>query len=426
MKTLNKLALGATLTTLASSAIVFATDASQVRNVINEVTQSHKILDEKLNYETISEAVIPTIQTVTQKPVIKKAVNEIKKVTNEITSELVNVTPSIEPKPENFVYEDLYFQTVYLEDNTLEKGQSYLKQEGQNGLLQNGNVLINKIDEIIVIGTKEIDTDQNLYENPIITEAIDVTNAEETLPIVDEIIIEPFVEEIVTENFVTDEIQNVETNIQEVIIEETTNEDSTTPIDNSQPISESVEFVEQDTNFVEVPEIVDTNTITVSEEIVEPIQDTIEPPVEEIPVTVETTLVEQPPIEAPQEVKLQITGGYEANTYPIGQCTWGVKELAPWTHNYWGNGADWAYSAANAGFATGYTPQVGAIASWNDGGYGHVALVTHVDYSTGMIQVLEANIQGKQYIDNHRGWFNPTTVTGLGGGTVTYIYPPGN
>ncbi len=31
----------------------------------------------------------------------------------------------------------------------------------------------------------------------------------------------------------------------------------------------------------------------------------------------------------------------EANTYPIGQCTWGVKELAPWVRNYWGNANQW-------------------------------------------------------------------------------------
>lgn len=117
-------------------------------------------------------------------------------------------------------------------------------------------------------------------------------------------------------------------------------------------------------------------------------------------------------------------GQYGANTYPVGQCTWGVKEVAPWAHNYWGNGADWAYSAAAAGFKTGHVPQVGAIASWNDGGYGHVAYVTHVDPSTGMIQVLESNVNGQQYVANHRGWFDPTAVWGVGGGPVTYIYPP--
>ena len=78
------------------------------------------------------------------------------------------------------------------------------------------------------------------------------------------------------------------------------------------------------------------------------------------------------------------------NTYPVGQCTWGAKILAPWAGNYWGNGGQWAASAAAAGFRTGSQPQVGAIACWNDGGYGHVAVVTAVQ-STTSIQVSEAN-----------------------------------
>ena len=42
-----------------------------------------------------------------------------------------------------------------------------------------------------------------------------------------------------------------------------------------------------------------------------------------------------------------------ANSYPWGQCTWGVKVLAPWVGNYWGNAAQWTASAASAGFRTG-------------------------------------------------------------------------
>ena len=82
-----------------------------------------------------------------------------------------------------------------------------------------------------------------------------------------------------------------------------------------------------------------------------------------------------------------ITPTYNYNTsgsYPVGQCTWGVKVMAPWVGDYWGNGADWAASAAAAGFRTGTTPQVGAVASWNDGGYGHVAYVTAVESNNAM------------------------------------------
>ena len=108
-----------------------------------------------------------------------------------------------------------------------------------------------------------------------------------------------------------------------------------------------------------------------------------------------------------------------ASTYPVGQCTWGAKTLAPWAGDYWGNGAQWAASAAAAGFRTGSTPQVGAIISWNDGGYGHVAEVTAVESPT-RIQVSEANYAGHQAIGNYRGWFNPAAA---GQGSFTYIYP---
>ena len=109
----------------------------------------------------------------------------------------------------------------------------------------------------------------------------------------------------------------------------------------------------------------------------------------------------------------------DASSYPKGECTWGAKTLAPWAGDYWGNGAQWATSAAAAGFRTGSTPQVGAIACWNDGGYGHVAVVTAVESNT-RIQVSESNYGKKRYIGNHRGWFNPTTTSE---GFVTYIYP---
>ena len=120
----------------------------------------------------------------------------------------------------------------------------------------------------------------------------------------------------------------------------------------------------------------------------------------------------------PALVKHHPTYSTNASSYPTGECTWGVKTLAPWAGDYWGNGAQWATSAAAAGFRTGSTPQVGAIACWNDGGYGHVAVVTAVE-STTRIQVSESNYAGNRTLGNHRGWFNPTTTSS---GFVTYIY----
>ena len=121
----------------------------------------------------------------------------------------------------------------------------------------------------------------------------------------------------------------------------------------------------------------------------------------------------------PAPVKHRPTYSTNASSYPTGECTWGAKTLAPWAGDYWGNGAQWATSAAAAGFRTGSTPQVGAIACWNDGGYGHVAVVTAVSSSTS-IQVSESNYGGNRTIGNKRGWFNPTTTSE---GFVTYIYP---
>ena len=108
------------------------------------------------------------------------------------------------------------------------------------------------------------------------------------------------------------------------------------------------------------------------------------------------------------------------NSYPIGQCTWGVKELAPWASNWWGNANTWAIYASVQGYRVGDVPVVGAIAVWDGGEYGHVAYVTDVQ-SENSIQVLEANYDGSgtQPIGNYRGWFNPTASRG----TVRYIYP---
>lgn len=125
----------------------------------------------------------------------------------------------------------------------------------------------------------------------------------------------------------------------------------------------------------------------------------------------------QPQPQPKPQPKPQPNGG-GTNTYPVGQCTWGAKVLAPWAGNNWGNGAQWGSSAAAAGYRTGSQPQVGAIASWNDGGYGHVAVVTAVQSATS-IQVSEANYAGNQSIGNYRGWFNPVNAQG----SLTYIYP---
>jgi len=141
------------------------------------------------------------------------------------------------------------------------------------------------------------------------------------------------------------------------------------------------------------------------------------------PAAAQTQAAAQPAVQtqaaaAPVATTSRPTYSSSASSYPVGECTWGAKTLAPWAGDYWGNGGQWAASAAAAGFRTGSQPQVGAIACWNDGGYGHVAVVTAVQ-STTSIQVSESNYLGNRSIGNYRGWFNPTTAQG----TVTYIYP---
>lgn len=110
---------------------------------------------------------------------------------------------------------------------------------------------------------------------------------------------------------------------------------------------------------------------------------------------------------------------YDAKSYDVGECTWGVKSQVSWVGPYWGNANQWVASARAEGFSVGTTPQVGAVAVWVGGAYGHVAVVTAVESSTN-IQVSESNYMGRRYIGNHRGWFNPTTTSE---GTVYYIYP---
>ena len=141
------------------------------------------------------------------------------------------------------------------------------------------------------------------------------------------------------------------------------------------------------------------------------------------PAAAQTQAAAQPAVQtqaaaAPVATTSRPTYSTSASSYPVGECTWGAKTLAAWAGDYWGNGGQWAASAAAAGFRTGSQPQVGAIACWNDGGYGHVAVVTAVQ-STTSIQVSESNYNGIRSIGNYRGWFNPTTAQG----TVTYIYP---
>lgn len=190
--------------------------------------------------------------------------------------------------------------------------------------------------------------------------------------------------------------------------------------------AEEADPVEHKTDVQEesVEQHVSEDLAPVIEPQVETVASIEEPKAEPVVETLTSEPVAAPQVQAQAEVAeasaIQHVN-YEGtdNTYPYGQCTWGVKAVAPWAGTQWGNGADWARSAARDGFRTGTNPEVGSIASWDDGGYGHVAYVTHVDPATGYVKVVEANYAGDQSLGDHRGWFNPSDGSW---GAVTYIY----
>lgn len=272
-------------------------------------------------------------------------------------------------------------------------------------------------------------------------------------PVVVETIVEPVGETMVDEfvGEVTDVVSNVVTEDvieqadinQEDIVEPETLE----PVNNdvvtenvTEDISESVVETESTeakttTDFVEnVDSTVDNTVVDVVE---------TEAPLDSIDTTIDTTTEEEPLVEdmiatevetsikpvveevASEPTYVEPVVTYDAsNTYPMGQCTWGAKVLAPWVGNYWGNANQWLVSGSAAGHTTGTTPQVGAVAVWTGGagGYGHVAVVTAVDGDK--IQVMEANYGGSaeqadpRGVGNYRGWFS-ASASGITG----YVYP---
>lgn len=263
-------------------------------------------------------------------------------------------------------------------------------------------------------------------EEPIVQ---DVVQEQESVPVVqnDNVVVEDVQEEsVVTDDVVSEEtvednqdIESVQDDVQET--GELTAEESDDVKQSDVSAVESEDVTEDDQN-----ETIDEN-VSVDDATVESIEDTVEYQEQTQDVgseSVDEDVIEptstEPQESTPEVVQtgVQSSQNYSANTYPAGQCTWGVKEVAPWVGNQWGNGADWAQSAGNAGYYVSSTPAAGAVASWDDGGYGHVAYVTNVDEPTGMVQVLEANYAGNQAINNYRGWFDPTTCQGQ----VSYIY----
>lgn len=269
-------------------------------------------------------------------------------------------------------------------------------------------------------------------------------------PVVAETIVEPVGETMVDEfvGEVTDVVSNVVTedvieqadiNQEDVVEPETlepvnndvVTENVTEDISESVVETESIE-VKTTTDFVENVDSTVDNTVVETEVPLESIDATIDMTTEAellvedmIATEVETSI--KPVVEevVAEPTYVEPVATYDAsNTYPMGQCTWGAKVLAPWVGNYWGNANQWLVSGSAAGHATGTTPQVGAVAVWTGGagGYGHVAVVTAVDGDN--IQVMEANYGGSaeqadpRGVGNYRGWFS-ASASGITG----YVYP---
>lgn len=179
------------------------------------------------------------------------------------------------------------------------------------------------------------------------------------------------------------------------------------------PVSEPSVVSEPVVTEAQVPAVPE-NQVASAEPVVDPA-----PIVENVGPSAPTVSAESVKTEesAPTQERPQYSS--TADSYPIGECTWGVKTVAPWVGDYWGNGGQWAESAAKDGFRTGKTAEVGSVVSWNDGGYGHVAYVTDVDQTTGYVKVLESNYNGNRTIQDHRGWFDASDPMW---GEATYIY----
>lgn len=179
------------------------------------------------------------------------------------------------------------------------------------------------------------------------------------------------------------------------------------------PVSEPSVVSEPVVTEAQAP-VVPENQVASAEPAVDPVSI-----VENVEPSAPTVLEESVKTEesAPTQERPQYSS--TADSYPIGECTWGVKTVAPWVGDYWGNGGQWAESAAKDGFRTGKTAEVGSVVSWNDGGYGHVAYVTDVDQATGYVKVLESNYNGNRTIQDHRGWFDASDPMW---GEATYIY----
>lgn len=164
------------------------------------------------------------------------------------------------------------------------------------------------------------------------------------------------------------------------------------------------------------PEVTETtNTVVENTTPAAPVeQPTVTPTVNETPVATEVVTTPAQPAETVNTTVTHTPAASTPNTYYYGQCTWFVKNNAPWVGNAWGNAADWAHSARAAGFTVDNAPAVGSVVVFQPGqggagGYGHVAYVVGVNGN--QITIQEANYNGLL--------FHQRTINGSG---LEYIH----
>ena len=248
--------------------------------------------------------------------------------------------------------------------------------------------------------TESIESEQN-----VVTETDNVVDNNETNNVPDVApTAEPVVEHV--SDVHTDSTQSETYSEQSEPVSQEPVFETTEVVEHSQPVYETSNATTVETT---------TNT-TVTEATSESIS---ESPVVEAPKTFEA-IVEAPVVHEETKPSVLSVSYDQSNTYPVGQCTWGVKSVAPWVGNYWGNANQWGDSARRAGFRTGHTPQVGSVivfpnVMYEGENYGHVGYVTAVN-ADGTIEMVESNYRGNMYVSNYRGAFTPSS-------DAYYIYP---
>ena len=350
-------------------------------------------------------------------------VSESKRQDLQTSVNLDNIRPAVYQEYQ----EPQQVVSAYVEPTSVEEPivHDVVQEQESVPVVQNDNVVVEDVQEESVV-TDDVVSEETAEDNQDIEPVQDDVqeigeSTEEESDDVKQLDVSAVESEDVTDDVTEDnqDIEPVQDDVQETGESTEEKSDDVKQLDVSAVESEDV--TEDNQN-----EIIDEN-VFVDDATVESTNDTVELQEQSQDIISESVAedVIEPTSTEPQESTPEVvqtvaqpSQNYSVNTYPAGQCTWGVKSLASWVGNNWGNGADWAQSASNAGYYVSSTPAVGTVASWDDGGYGHVAYVTNVDEQTGMIQALEANYAGNQAINNYRGWFDPTTCQGQ----VSYIY----